>query len=96
MLKHVLQRRAHPGDDGEEGEGHNSPGSITYASKVWRGMRPLVGQDTEADEPQERPHRCPAVKVSKQRNKSGLRSNMMTAFTSTRLHFLFWGMVPLF
>lgn len=58
MLKHVLRRRAYPGDDRQEGEGQNSPGGIPYDIWTCRGTGPLAGQDTEADEPQERPHRC--------------------------------------
>lgn len=42
---------SHPGDDWEEGEGHDSPGSIS-SDRGLRGFGPLVGQDTEADEPQ--------------------------------------------
>lgn len=43
-----------PGDNWEEGEGNGSPCSITRDRRV-SGFGPLVGQDTEADEPQESP-----------------------------------------
>lgn len=58
MLKHVLRHRAYPGDDRQEGEGQNSPGGIRYDVYICRGTGPPTSQDTEADEPQECPHRC--------------------------------------
>lgn len=45
-----------PGNDREEGESHDGPGGIGHDSSG-DGFGPLVGQDTEADEPQERPSR---------------------------------------
>lgn len=44
-----------PGDNGEEGEGHDSAGSIASNSSNVTRLGPLIGQDAEANEPQERP-----------------------------------------
>lgn len=44
-----------PGDDREEGEGYDGAGGITSDGSHVSGFGPLAGQDTEADEPQERP-----------------------------------------
>lgn len=54
---------SYPGGNGEEGEGYHGPGSIMWSTKSRQGMKPLVGQNTETDEPQKRPHRCPTMKT---------------------------------
>ena len=57
--------KAHPGDDGEEGEGYDGPGGVRGNILRVGGVGPLVGQDTEADEPQECPSRCPTLKAER-------------------------------
>lgn len=49
-------RHTHPGQDGEEAEsdgGSGGVGALGQWQLVWRGRLPLIGQETEADEPQE-------------------------------------------
>lgn len=50
------QRQDSPGEDGEEAEsdgGSGSVGALGQWQLVWRGSLPLIGQKTEANEPQE-------------------------------------------
>lgn len=58
----------------KEGESDNSPSSIAYNSQGWRSLWPLVGQVTEADEPQERPDTCWEYNILE------VMLNMMEAF----------------
>ena len=50
------ERLTHPSDNGEEGEGHYGSGGVDRDACYFGGVRPLIGQDTEADEPEQRPH----------------------------------------
>lgn len=51
----------YPGEDGEEGEGNGSSGSIRsliQGQLIWGGALPLVGQEAETNKPQKCPETC--------------------------------------
>lgn len=54
----------YPGEDGEEGEGYGSSGSIRSLIQwqlIWGGALPLVGQEAETNKPQKCPETCNRV-----------------------------------
>lgn len=72
----------HPGDDREEGEGNDTSGSVGQDLFVCR-LGPQARQDAEADEPQERPHRCQVFTGEKH-----------VSSVNFKYHFLIYGTVP--
>ena len=63
-----------PGEGGEEAEGNDGSGGVRALSQwqlVWRGRLPLIGQKTEANEPEKACQACRrTTQVKQSRHKA--------------------------